>query len=74
MAYPQDPLALYKPQVEAFKPWPCGRNVEPIVSGLDGLRAVQVTDAELAGTRATDNVEAGRTLVCGGATAARQGT
>jgi predicted dehydrogenase len=44
VAYLQDPLALYKWQVEAFN---CAiqQNTEPIASGLDGLRAVQVAEA-----------------------------
>ena len=44
MAYQPDTLALYTRQVEAFNQ-AVQQNEEPIASGLDGLRAVQVTEA-----------------------------
>ena len=43
-SYPQDALALYKRQVEAFNE-AIQHDAEPIASGLDGLRVVQVTVA-----------------------------
>jgi 1,5-anhydro-D-fructose reductase (1,5-anhydro-D-mannitol-forming) len=42
--YPQDTLALYTRQIEAFNR-AIQQNEEPTASGLDGLRAVQVTEA-----------------------------
>ena len=47
MTYPRDPLALYTRQVEAFNR-ALRQQEEPIASGLDGLRAVQVTEAMIA--------------------------
>jgi 1,5-anhydro-D-fructose reductase (1,5-anhydro-D-mannitol-forming) len=44
VSYPQDALALYTRQVEAFNQ-AIQRDMEPIASGLDGLRVVQVTVA-----------------------------
>jgi 1,5-anhydro-D-fructose reductase (1,5-anhydro-D-mannitol-forming) len=44
VAYPQDPVALYTRQVEAFNR-ALQRHETPIASGLDGLKAVQVTEA-----------------------------
>jgi 1,5-anhydro-D-fructose reductase (1,5-anhydro-D-mannitol-forming) len=44
VSYPQDPVALYKRQVEAFNR-ALKRHETPIASGLDGLKAVQVTGA-----------------------------
>ena len=47
VSYPPDPLTLYKLQVEAFN-HAIQQNEEPIASGLDGLRAVQITEAMIA--------------------------
>jgi len=44
VSYPQDTLSLYKLQVEAFS-HAIQHDEEPIASGLDGLRAVQITEA-----------------------------
>ena len=44
VSYPQDTLSLYKLQVEAFN-HAIQHDEEPIASGLDGLRAVQITEA-----------------------------
>jgi len=44
MAYQQDTLGLYQRQIEAFNQ-AIQQNEEPTASGLDGLRAVQVTEA-----------------------------
>ena len=44
MAYPQDPLALYTRQVEAFNQT-IQHDEEPSASGRDGLHVVQVTPA-----------------------------
>jgi 1,5-anhydro-D-fructose reductase (1,5-anhydro-D-mannitol-forming) len=44
MTYQQDTLALYTRQVEAFNQ-AIQQHEAPIASGLDGLRAVQVTEA-----------------------------
>jgi 1,5-anhydro-D-fructose reductase (1,5-anhydro-D-mannitol-forming) len=55
MAYPQDPLSLYKLQVEAFN-HAIQHNEEPIASGLDGLRAVQITEATI------ESASRGRTI------------
>jgi 1,5-anhydro-D-fructose reductase (1,5-anhydro-D-mannitol-forming) len=44
VSYPQDALALYTRQVEAFNQ-AIQQDTDPIASGLDGLRAVQVTVA-----------------------------
>jgi 1,5-anhydro-D-fructose reductase (1,5-anhydro-D-mannitol-forming) len=44
VAYPRDDLALYTRQIEAFTQ-AIQQHTEPIASGLDGLRAVQVTAA-----------------------------
>jgi predicted dehydrogenase len=43
-AYPQDALALYTRQIEAFNR-AIQHNAEPVASGLDGLKAVQATVA-----------------------------
>ena len=53
--YPQDPLSLYKLQVEAFN-HAIQHNEEPIASGLDGLRAVQITEATI------ESASRGRTI------------
>ncbi len=44
VSYQQDPVALYKRQVEAFN-HAIQQHEEPTASGLDGLKAVQVTEA-----------------------------
>jgi predicted dehydrogenase len=44
VAYQQDPVALYTRQVEAFN-HTIQHNEEPTASGLDGLKAVQITEA-----------------------------
>jgi 1,5-anhydro-D-fructose reductase (1,5-anhydro-D-mannitol-forming) len=44
MVYPQDNLALYTRQVEAMNR-AIQQNEDPLASGLDGLRAVQITEA-----------------------------
>jgi predicted dehydrogenase len=44
VSYPQDALALYKRQVEAFNE-AIQHDAEPLASGLDGLRVVQATVA-----------------------------
>jgi 1,5-anhydro-D-fructose reductase (1,5-anhydro-D-mannitol-forming) len=44
VSYQQDPIALYRRQIEAFN-HAIQQQEEPIASGLDGLKAVQVTEA-----------------------------
>jgi 1,5-anhydro-D-fructose reductase (1,5-anhydro-D-mannitol-forming) len=44
VSYPQDPLALYTRQVEAFN-HAIQHNEEPSAAGRDGLYVVQVTRA-----------------------------
>jgi predicted dehydrogenase len=44
MAYPQDTLALYIRQIEASNR-AIQQHEEPLASGIDGLRAVEVTEA-----------------------------
>jgi 1,5-anhydro-D-fructose reductase (1,5-anhydro-D-mannitol-forming) len=47
VSYQQDPVALYTRQVEAFNA-ALQQNKEPLASGLDGLKAVQITQAMIA--------------------------
>ena len=42
--YQQDPIARYRRQIEAFNQ-AIQQHEDPIASGLDGLKAVQVTEA-----------------------------
>jgi predicted dehydrogenase len=44
VSYQQDPIALYRRQIEAFNR-AIQQHEDPIASGLDGLKAVQVTEA-----------------------------
>jgi 1,5-anhydro-D-fructose reductase (1,5-anhydro-D-mannitol-forming) len=44
VSYQQDPIALYRRQIEAFN-HAIQQQEAPIASGLDGLKAVQVTEA-----------------------------
>ena len=55
VSYQHDPLALFKRQVEAFN-GAIQRDEEPVASGIDGLRVVQVTVA------AIESASKGRTV------------
>ena len=55
VAYPEDPLALYTRQVEAFNR-AIQHDEEPSASGRDGLHVVQVTRAMI------ESASTGRTV------------